>query len=389
MKKKALLATIAATSLTLFTLSTNSAYAWSYSDYSKGSYVPKSGSGSQAMIYDGTNHYLQSTVNFKFDSTNVTNIKDYNNGGDNPGTACDNASAYVTLDQTAKADSGNLEISATQVTTNLPNPKTDVEDNNFIGSNDESEVTVLGTVASSTAYWMATKWKDQRDGDSGDSGKIQAQFAMSKKGLSDYNNCTQSTAVQHTFTYGDNRGTFASIQPLKLNLASTNTSVEADLKAIAEYKAIENYKAIETTETGISTYKNKQEEQLKALKSKKINDIAVTVTFSEPLSFGDVQALVHQHKIDVDLLQARTIDNNGDRITHTIAGVEKAFEQDTDNFVGYINLQGYISSDAISSLELNEKVYLADVSGDNSVTNLEEDYFAIPLTWNLEDLNQQ
>jgi hypothetical protein len=174
---------------------------WSYSDYSHGSYVPQDGS-MNSLFYDT---YFTTQVDFIFDDYNVSKILDYNDGGDNPGTSCDNDEAYVTLDQSAIGDDSlDLEISASSVRSNLPDPKYDLESNGGV-DNDESEVVALGSV-SATSYYMRTTWDDYRDGDSGDSGKIQAQFAMSTKGLSDYNNCVQSDVVQATIYYGDNLG---------------------------------------------------------------------------------------------------------------------------------------------------------------------------------------
>lgn len=174
---------------------------WSYSDYSHGSYVPKTGSHN-SLFYDT---YFTTTVYFAFDNYNVSNILDYNNGGNNPGTNCDNKNAYLTLDQTAVPDNPlDLEISATSIRSDLPDPKYDLE-SDFGVDNEESEVVALGAV-SATNYYMRTTWNDYRDGGTDDSGKIQAQFAMSTKGLSDYNNCVQSDVVQSTINYGDNLG---------------------------------------------------------------------------------------------------------------------------------------------------------------------------------------
>ncbi|MCW2276806.1 hypothetical protein [Heliophilum fasciatum] len=169
---------------TYLTMNVGSAFAWSYSDYSHGSYVPKNGDISRTISSDKT--YFITRVDFTLDSTNRTSILDYNNGGDNPGTSCDNKQAYLTLDQTAVPENTlDLEISASSVVSNLPNPKYDLEVN-YVGiDNDESEVVALGSV-SAYSYYMRTAWNDYRDGGSLDGGKIQAQFAMSNLGVSDY-----------------------------------------------------------------------------------------------------------------------------------------------------------------------------------------------------------
>lgn len=393
--KKKTFFTVAVTVIMLFSLATNHAFAWSYSNYNYGSYVPKSGTGTATTYYDSRN-FLQTRIDFKFDSYNVSSIISYNKGN-GTGGSCPGYNAYVTLDQTAIPDGSSLKISAWEVLTNLPNPKVDIEDNNLWGADDESEVVALGTVVADKAYYMTTKWLDNRGGKSTDSGRIQAQFAMSKKGILDYNNCTQSSTVQHTFTYGDNQGKVASIQPqitksLKA-VASTTVPVSnttSTTNSQSDSQVITEYKAIEPTEDGITKYKSKQKEITKKLKSnKKINDIAVTVTFAEPLSFDEVKTITEKYNVNIEELEARSIDSNGDRITHAIKGLNKSLSQDGSNFIGYTSLQGYVSSENIFGLESEEKIFLVDASGDNNVTELEKDNFAVPLTWYLEDLNPE
>ncbi|MGG6432898.1 hypothetical protein ACPF7I_00970 [Anoxybacillus sp. D401a] len=176
---------------------------WSYSNYNNGSYVPRTGSLKSYFGYDGF-YYIRTESKFTLDSYNVSQIKEYNNGGDNPGTSCDNSAAYFTVDMTAVPDNSlDLEISAYVSTTNLPDPKFDFETDGGV-DNQESEVVALGTVASQQ-YFFTTNWEDFRDGDSGDSGEIQLNFAMSKKGFVDYNNCINGGGYR-AITYGDNLG---------------------------------------------------------------------------------------------------------------------------------------------------------------------------------------
>ncbi|WP_409175489.1 hypothetical protein [Brevibacillus fortis] len=178
---------------------------WSYSDYSNGSYVPRGGTLT-LRAHDGASgnpYFLDTTVRFDLDSTNVDSIHSYNMGT----KACGNAGkvyAYLTIDVTAIGDGVDLEIGANTITSDLPNFKPDIDSvSNGSWDNNESEVTVLGRVEVDERYSMRTFWDDFRDGDAQDSGKIQAQFSMSNEGLTEYNNCTQSTAIQGTVTYGD------------------------------------------------------------------------------------------------------------------------------------------------------------------------------------------
>lgn len=178
---------------------------WSYSNYNHGSYVPKTGSMKSTFYDDSSGTRFTTVVNCTLDSTNVSNILDYNNGGDNPGTVADNKKCYLTLDISSISDSTDDKVEATSMASALPDPKYDLEDDNFDGDNEESEVVALGTVKAQS-YNTTTYWNDFRTGYSGDSGTINAQFAMSAKGVSDYNTVVQSDVVQASFAFGDNPG---------------------------------------------------------------------------------------------------------------------------------------------------------------------------------------
>lgn len=178
---------------------------WNYYDYSHGSYTSKTGYSMRTNY----SNWFTTTVNFNLDSYNVTNILDYNNGGDNPGDKADGLDCYLTLDQSAIGQNpDDLEISASSIVSNLPDPKYDLESDDADPDLEESEVVALGSV-SATSYYMRTAWNDSRDGGSTDGGTIQAQFAMSHQTvpiIGDYNNVIQSDVIQAFINYGDNLG---------------------------------------------------------------------------------------------------------------------------------------------------------------------------------------
>lgn len=211
MNLRRILAGMALSAVLVGTIGTSSVFAgpgttvyWNYSNYDNGSYVPKSG---RMESYFGSDRYFSTTVFFQFDTTNVNSILDYNNGGDNPGASCDNVNAYVGLDVTSVADSQIEAVNAYSISTNLPDPKTDLENDNpeVDTFNEESEVVALGRVEAGVNYSMATYWNDYRNGDSGDSSTIQAQFNMSNKPWwsADYNNCYTAGSVQASLRLGD------------------------------------------------------------------------------------------------------------------------------------------------------------------------------------------
>lgn len=373
--------------------------AWSYSDYSNGSYVPKSGQGFLSLVSSGGNTRLNTSIYFTLDNHNVTNIVDYNNGGDNPGTSCDNSKAYLTIDQTAIPDSWDLEIDGDEVRTNLPNPKIDIEDNNFFGEDDETEVTVLGTVVVGQTYYMESLWNDYRDGDSGDSGKVNAQFAMSAKGVSDYNNCVQSSVVQHVHTYGDNLGGFLlSEDQAQWNIAEvasavqrtgTSSLVESDYPDL-----ISEHKAVEAGTISIESFRKAKRDLLSsisgdnfsAMRAEGSDKIALTITFENPLSLSEVTTFVNTHSLKVEQAQARAIDAAGDRITIATDSVKEiAIDDNSVSFSGFTALKGFVSKDQIAQLSADTLAYIIDPSGDNLITGYANDTFGQPLTWLIED----
>jgi hypothetical protein len=192
---------------------------WNYSNYSHGSYVPKTGSMSTTFYdfdpstgLDDANTY----VSFTLDSSNVSSILDFNNGGDNPGTEADNKTCYLSIDVRSKRTGSDDMMSAYSVTSSLPNPKTDIENDDIFGNrNEESEVVALGTVQAQ-GYYMSTMWDDYRSGGSTDNGRWDCQFGVSGQYLKvggvwipssgDYNAIMISDVNQASVSYGNNSG---------------------------------------------------------------------------------------------------------------------------------------------------------------------------------------
>ena len=137
---------------------------------------------------------------FVLDNNNISSISDYNKGL-GKGGSCNGKSAYLTLDVRA-VDNGSRRLDAYHIYTTIPNPKLDLESNGLSSKNDESEVVSLGGLKAGYGYYMKTYWDDTRSGSSSHSGTIRARFAMSKKGFSDYNNCTNAYYDQVVDAYG-------------------------------------------------------------------------------------------------------------------------------------------------------------------------------------------
>lgn len=387
--------------ITLMLSLSSSIYAWSYSNYNNGSYVPKSGQGFLSLSTSNGVTRLNTSVYFELDQTNVDNILDYNNGNDNPGTACDNKKAYLTIDQTAIPDSFDLEIDGDEVRTNLPDPKIDIEDNNFFGDDDETEVTVLGTVTSSKMYYMESFWNDYRDGGSGDGGKVNAQFAMSTKGFSDYNNCVQSSVVQHVHNYGKDYGGFLLPETPELtslqDVNQTNSS-NSNISTPDTADLINSYKAIAPDTKSIDSYRKQQLSLLTSMNKQNnstqtsqmpSDSIAVTITFNKTLSLEELKRFSTIHNLNIEQVQSRALDKTGERITIVTDSLKEVLVNNSElNFMGYTSVKAYISNDQIDTITKDSTAYVIDASGDNAITGLEKDQFAHPLTWLIEDANR-
>lgn len=188
MKKKIIVAIIIfALCISLTGTASAAKTSWNYSNYNHGSYVPLTGTFSTTTGYN-TNHgiYTQTLVQFSLDSTNISAITDYNEGNGAHSKA-KGKKCYLTIDVTSVRDNSLDPFSAYAVYTDLPDPKIDIENDDLFGNrNEESEVVVLGKLEEKN-YGMITVWDDYRSSDE-DTGEFRVQFAMSQKGVFDYNN---------------------------------------------------------------------------------------------------------------------------------------------------------------------------------------------------------
>ena len=199
---------------------------WSYSNYDYGSYVPTTGHGYPTFYNKNKSgdNYAETYVSFTLDSNNVSTIKTYNSGTN---TAAPGMNLYLGLDIRSHRKSSTDMMDAYSIATSLPNPKSDLENDDLFGDrNEESEVVALGTVSART-YYMSTKWYDYRTGGSDHNGEWRAQFHMSGQYLpagligkyttsdgrkwnassNDYNAVWISSINQAIMTYGKNGGT--------------------------------------------------------------------------------------------------------------------------------------------------------------------------------------
>ena len=194
-------------------ITTGTKQTWNHSSY-QGSYAPKTGWARPTFYKETGNNqnYANTYCEFTLDSNNVNNILDYNNGTH----SATNKLLFLTLDITNVRNGTTDQMDAYSISTSLPDPKSDLENDDPTGTrNEESEVTALGEVKAET-YYVSVMWYDYRNGGTNDNGQWQAQFAMSGQyvGLGDiwidsngdYNTVYTSSAIQAIMPYSKNGG---------------------------------------------------------------------------------------------------------------------------------------------------------------------------------------
>ena len=134
--------------------------------------------------------------------------------------------------------------------------------------------------------------------------------------------------------------------------------------------------------------------------------IAATITFSQYLSFDELQTYISNYDVELQQIQLRGIMEDGTRVTIatlTDKGMEytenlmytQAAEQNF-NLVGITDVYAYISPNQIDELSNDNLTYLVDTSGNdsgNGITAVNDEsgatsssVFPKSLTWELEEL---
>lgn len=157
-------------------------------------FVPNTGNLALALPSDGSvsNGYTRTYLAFTYTSGDATSI-----------FADSYSNRHAGMDiKNVKRGSKDM-MGAYSITTSLPNPKTDLEDNNSDGRDDEAEAVALGKIEAGL-YSMNVTWIDYRTGASTDNGQFNVNAESSKKGVIDYNVVDWEGCVQ--MTYGKNKG---------------------------------------------------------------------------------------------------------------------------------------------------------------------------------------
>ncbi|GHV33116.1 hypothetical protein FACS18949_06210 [Clostridia bacterium] len=158
---------ISISALAVTTSSTTAQKSWSSTTFTPGKpFTPPSGY-TQATFYNtngsGTN-YIATRVYFTLSAANVSAIAQFK-AGTHP--LRNGMNLYFGSEMVGVPDSGSERLDATAISSSLPDPHFDLEDD-FIwdGKHEESEVVALGTVTAKQ-YYQSTQWDDLRNGSHG------------------------------------------------------------------------------------------------------------------------------------------------------------------------------------------------------------------------------
>lgn len=185
---------------------------------------------------------------------------------------------------------------------------------------------------------------------------------------------------------------------VQIGNATSNGNKESELN-FSKTNLIEQYKSIEKTELGIEKYKKLITEKNNEIKNKKVEDINTTITFSRPLELKELKEFVKKHSINPQQFVARAVKGN-ERITlafkphvdekHVNMVKKQLKEEYNAEFVGFIDMYGFVDHEDLTAIENDEVTFLADTTGDKYFLKYEKDNgFAHALSWLLEDVKKE
>lgn len=158
----------------------------SYPNYSCDKYFSPNSGKIYATFYPT---YIITEVSCTYDASRVSYITNWNKYGYTDGVNT-YVHAYAGIDIKNVPDKAKAEqLNARRITSTLPNPKFDLENDLFSDSNnyqEEAEVVALGTIQAGVRYNTTVEWDDYRDGQI-ELGHWNVNSELSAKGVQDYN----------------------------------------------------------------------------------------------------------------------------------------------------------------------------------------------------------
>ncbi|MFS1518556.1 hypothetical protein V1503_19145 [Bacillus sp. SCS-151] len=354
------LKTVATSTILGITLFASSAGAWNFgSDESRG-WLPYKGSGS---AYKENGNVLVD-LSFYYTSSQVSYISDPKRG-------------YPTIDV---RDDDEGAFDGIGISTTLPDPKYDYEDDNKDGYNEELEVVSLdkkGFVAEKK-YYVAQEW-DVNTSSVNDNSALIAYAATSIQLLPslDYNAFDSAFIWSTRYSNVINNVAFS---PMDFTALTSEKAVNISAASQLNDKFLSDYSDIKTRKD-LDEYKNKSHLKVKGLKNKE--EYSFLVTLNQPTSIDDFFSLTDKNNIEVTEVLARGIDENKDKVTISTTKAEYEVlqnfqEKDAYEFKGIIEIKGVSTGKDIKELLKDSNIYAIEIENEN------EDQKAFGLYWKHE-----
>lgn len=307
---------------------------------------------------------VSSNLSFKFTTAQTNKIKQHQ-------------SFLITYDV---RDNFKTNFHGYFISTTLPDPKYDYEDDNGDGRTDELEVVVKDNwgVEPNKTYTVDTGWEIKS---SNGSPQLVSYASLSTLPFfpgGDYN--TQP-------------GTSEVLAGYKWN-TDTRSIPDTTISKIAESKALNNI-----TESKVLN-NNEQYKQINSIQEldsyreaahKKINEldqnesIEFVLTFAQPISSSIFNSVLQDSKIDVDQWYARGYNVNNEVVTigsnqTNENTIERIIVESSNSFEGFTEIHGKAEVKTLKKLLENSNVYSIEPNVDKSIAN--------GLSWKLENFSK-
>ena len=167
----------------------------------------------------------------------------------------------------------------------------------------------------------------------------------------------------------------------------------------------ENTLIVPNTNMSVAMYISDSERLVETLIAENAEDIKVTITFSERLSFSEIEDYLYKHSIVPEMLELRGFTPNGERVTiatrvdkglsSTESIIMSMAEESGFDVAGIISLNGVVDAVDIYDLRNDSRTYFVDTSAEqasislmakSSSSNTTSATYPKSLAWELEDL---
>ncbi len=355
-KKKVLLSGAALLSICLSATSVLAASStWSNSGSYEKTLWWKPYSGTFKVTKDSTYPKITARIDFKYSTNQKNEMMRF-------------ISYYPTYDLRDESKSG---FDGSFISTNLPDPKYDYEDDNSDGKDDELEAVSRDqwSISANTSYYVTSSFgvvNTMNDPRVSSYGSI--SVAPIYPG-GDYNTVAGTAELLGVFKYS---------QLSSALYVPDRESIVLDTENQTDYE----YKKIKT-KNDLENYKDKVNKKVEKFKSN--DDYQFVITLRNPMSIDSFNDLVSDYNLEVSELYARGIDSEDNPVTigtktiqqEVLDGIQK---EGSYNFKGIIEIEGTAKGKDLKKLLKNDNVFAVEVQTD--------DQEAFGLYWKKENLNK-